>query len=202
MKRLALFLSLSLLLSSCSTYLWKDPNLCKAWWLTEINQAFVAKVKADLTRVQENGCKVIQVEVFSPGGSVVSTFEVVRLMQEARQKGLIIETYGRAMVASGATFVLAAGTPGHRYVGRHTFVLIHAPKRGWGVVECITYVENPTTEDAKIENIIIDKMAEIYSELSGRPFSATKTWVTCGQEQAGGGELLIRLGLADALSLP
>jgi ATP-dependent protease ClpP protease subunit len=65
------------------------------------------------------------VEIHSGGGSVMSAWRIVGLIQEMQARGIIVETrcYGMALSAGG--FILIAGDIGHRYVAPHAEIMIH-----------------------------------------------------------------------------
>lgn len=195
----ALILTLLLLSSACSgLYATYSDRLCKVEWQGEVNAAMVQQVKVDLARFEFYRCSTARIYVFSPGGFVVDGLEILRLMEHARQR-MILETHGGSIAASMATFVLAAGSPGHRYTWRHTLTLIHGPKTQTGFDEfaCLAIIANPTTENEKLGNQIVRTMAAVYAELTGNPLSVTTGWLECGKEQAGDGYLLVKLGIAD-----
>ena len=204
MKHLiALILTVSLFLYACSIVSWEpDPSLCRAWWTGEINDVFVEKAQTDLERVQLNGCRLVTIALNSPGGYVTDGLEVIRLMRKARAEDMIVSVHGGAVVASMAILVMAAGTPGYRYTDPHTLVVVHGPRGQATPFEpatCLAVVLNPTTEEDRVLNQIINTMIAVLVENTGRAWHEVSAWFECGQEQVGDGSLLIVLGVADAI---
>ena len=107
---------------------------------------------------------------------------------------MILEVRGGSLVASMATFLLAAGTKGYRSIDHNSLVVIHAISRGEA---CLSFLPNVTTEEDKLNNLLIRTLATVYSELTGRPIRVTLQWLECGKEQVGNGALAVGLGLAD-----
>ena len=170
-------------------------------WEGGIDQDFLRQVRQDIDLAWK-GYKYLKVDLISPGGGVLETLETARIIHQAVHKGLVVEIHGTAIVASGGTFILAAGTPGRRYITKGTLVLIHPPQVGGGFFApptCGAWTENPRTELEKILNVALVLMQNAYSEYTGRDVIETRRWLTCGQEQVGDGTLAITLGLADAL---
>jgi len=64
------------------------------------------------------------------GGAADEMFAIYDVMNHVKSKGVIIETIGLGKVMSAGTLLLAAGSPGHRKLGKHTRVMIHAVAGG------------------------------------------------------------------------
>jgi len=64
------------------------------------------------------------------GGAADEMFAIYDVMNYVKAQGVIIETIGLGKVMSAGTLLLAAGTPGHRKLGKHTRVMIHAVAGG------------------------------------------------------------------------
>jgi len=64
------------------------------------------------------------------GGAADEMFAIYDVMNYVKRQGVIIETIGLGKVMSAGTLLLAAGTPGHRKLGKHTRVMIHAVAGG------------------------------------------------------------------------
>lgn len=195
----ALLVSL-VLFTGCSVFFPPEPdsNLCHAWWRGEINPSFVERIESDIARIKDNGCKQITVELLSPGGSVIAAIEAVRVIHSARAEGLIVELHGSSLVASAGTAILAAGTPGHRFVHEYTLTIIHAMKSGYAGT-CVQYTSNPTNEEEKIANQLLDTFVAMLARDTGNSIETVKDWLKCNNEQVGDGWLLLRLGFADTL---
>jgi ATP-dependent Clp protease protease subunit len=72
----------------------------------------------------------IKIYVSTYGGSADEMFGIYDVMNMCKEKGVIIETVGLGKVMSAGTLILAAGSDGHRKIGRHTRVMIHAVAGG------------------------------------------------------------------------
>ena len=173
-------------------WLYTAPQ-CEVEWTGFIGPDMAEQVRRDLEAAQS--CDVLRVDLYSPGGSVFDTLRITHFMEQAKVEGLIIEIRGHTLIASGATFVLAAGSAGSRSVAPGTVVLVHGIQAGW--YGCIDWKPNPITEDQKLLNVIYERMVIEYSKLSGKPIKETWGWLVCSNAQAGDGHLLVNLGLAD-----
>jgi len=174
-------------------------NGCSASWTGSIDDRFEESAKADIQKA-ELYCDKLVVDIHSPGGGVFSTLEVVKAMKDARNRGLLIETRGQGIVASGATFLLGAGSPGYRHVRGRGLHLVHGIQRAsWLGQSCVDLVWSPNSDDGWIENHIIKLLATEYALLTGKPVRETLQWLKCKNTQVGNGELMVRLGLADVV---
>lgn len=179
-----------------AVYLYSIPEAGGAvLWEGETGLEMLHQVRADLAPLKRGD--ILQVTLVSPGGNVVTSLEIARLVREASDRGVIVEIHATALCASGCTFVLAAGTPGHRFIGVQTLYLVHPIQAGMGSCVDRKAVEGQTGQDAKILNTLYDFMVASYARYSGHPASEIETWFVCGQEQAGGGVVAVKLGLAD-----
>lgn len=186
-----LLFSLLLMLSSCVLH---TASKCSMDLVGQIDAAMVEKVEKTLVAAKGfMACQTIVFEIRSPGGSIFDTLEIVRLMQDA-QRSMIVETRGRNLIASGATFLLAAGTPGFRFIQSDTTVMVHGIQTYSG---CMSYQDQPVTENALFINHLIDRLAASYMELTGKPLEVTRSWLDCSRSQIGSGQLAVTLGLAD-----
>tara|TARA_R110002020_G_scaffold33769_1_gene102621 strand:+ start:9301 stop:9933 length:633 start_codon:yes stop_codon:yes gene_type:complete len=70
------------------------------------------------------GVEDIEFFISSSGGSVNDMFSIYDLMQLIK-KNRDIATFGYGKIYSAAVPLLAAGTKGKRYIGRHTRVMLH-----------------------------------------------------------------------------
>lgn len=147
------------------------------------------------------GCKVLRIDLHSPGGLVTEGLELVRLIEKARESGQIVEIHGGGMVSSMATWIIAAGSPGHRYVFLHSLVVIHGLQSSgpFGERSCFTPPDPVVDEQDKIAVQMLETLAVLYAKYTGRPLEETRKWLKCGNEQHGNGWLLIKLGMADLI---
>jgi ATP-dependent Clp protease protease subunit len=72
----------------------------------------------------------IKIYVSTYGGSADEMFGIYDVMNMCKEKGVIIETVGLGKVMSAGTLILSAGSKGHRKIGKHTRVMIHAVAGG------------------------------------------------------------------------
>jgi len=131
---------------------------------------------------------------------VVSGFEVIRLVEQAKTSGMAVEFHGGGMVASMATVLIASGSPGHRYVYEHAFVVIHGIQvqaGPFGESECFSPTTVPVNERDRTGLQLTDTMIALLAGYAGQPVEVAASWLTCGNEQYGDGWLLVKLGLAD-----
>ncbi len=169
-------------------------------WTGSTDLSMIEKVKADIKHAQDYHYKMLRVEFISPGGPVITTLEITRRIREARDKGLLIEIHGRSLIASGAVLVLASASPGLRYIDKNSLTLIHGLQlSNWFESKCVDYTLNPKTEDDKVYNRLMEMVATDLATSTGYKVEDVLTWLKCGLEAAGGGELLINFKLADNL---
>jgi ATP-dependent protease ClpP protease subunit len=186
-------LGLFFLVALLAGYVWQAQHRCEAEWTGFIGMEMRQQAQNDLEAA--SGCDVLVISLYSPGGSVFDTLEMVRLVEQAKRTGLVVEIRGHTLIASGATFLLGAGSPGHRYVEPETLVLIHGIQVGW--YGCQDHKAVPMSENELFLNTVYEQMAMTYARLSGRSIRETWGWLECGNAQAGNGWLLKNLGLAD-----
>jgi hypothetical protein len=178
-----------------------DAKACTARWESEIDFGFARQVREDLAKAKEARCEILKVALMSPGGSVIQTFEATRAILAARDEGLVVEIHGQTLVASGATFILAAGSPSHRFLDKNALYLIHGARRQSSPFEepkCLTILPEPQTEDDRVTNEVLKIMGEWYARLSGKSYKEASSWLACGKD-AIGPSVAVKRGLADHL---
>ncbi len=157
------------------------------------------QVRLDLARAREEK-KTLSVTLLSPGGPIITSIEIGRQIWLARQKGQVVEIHGVGLVASGATLVLASGTKGKRFISEHALVVVHPiQSRGFMSSQCVTFSEQPKDEGERVANAIMVIMRNVYMKFTEKSQGEVEKWLTCGNEQAGGGALAVTLGMADAV---
>jgi len=167
----------------------------------ELSEAMLFYVR-NIVR-QSGDCAFLNVEIFSPGGSVALAVEISQELRRAKTSGLIVRTVGRSFVASGATLLLSAGSLGHRYISENSLVLVHGIQTQtsvFGPMKCVDRDLESTSEDGKLLNQAILLVAVEYSINTGKPLAKTLGWLARDNSQVGNGKLAIKLGLADKLS--
>ena len=101
----------------------------------EVNEASLQDISAGLIAANHSrilnidpdefeGVEDLEFFISSNGGSVGDMFAVYDLMRVVR-RNRDIRTYGFGKVASAAVVLLAAGTPGKRFISKHTRLMIH-----------------------------------------------------------------------------
>lgn len=79
---------------------------------------------------ETNEVDPIKFYISTYGGAADEMFAIYDVMNYVKRQGVIIETVGLGKVMSAGTLLLAAGTPGHRKLGKHCRVMIHAVAGG------------------------------------------------------------------------
>lgn len=165
-------------------------------WEGLTDRDMLTQARADLDAAVEAKVKTLRVSLFSPGGPVITSLEIARLVRDTSERtGLIVEIHAEALCASGCTFVLASGTPNHRFISRWALFLVHSMQSNG---ECVVRVADPQTPEEKASTVLLDLMRDHYIRYTGRPSAEVVGWLTCGREQVGTGELAVHLNLADA----
>jgi len=99
----------------------------------------------------------------SPGGSILDGLVLIDVMQAYDG---VIRTVSLGIAASMAAVILAAGTRGHRYVSRHSQVMLHQPLLAGGL---------PGGNCSEVENIarsLVERkqeLDELLTQLTGKP---------------------------------
>lgn len=177
-----------------------DKSVKDVRWEGVADIDMLKQVRADIDAARrDKDVKTLRVALLSPGGPAVTALEIARLTRQASTKGLVMELHAEALCASACTLILAAGTPGKRFVADSTLMLVHPLQQGsgWGAATCVKYVHDPKTESDKVGNAVMDLFRDAYVRYTARPAAEVEQWLTCDNEQAGGGELAVKLGMAD-----
>ena len=175
----------------------EDKSVREVWWEGNTDFDLLKQVRSDIDSARRNkDVKTLRVTLMSPGGPVVMIMETARLVRAASDSGLVVEIHARGVIASGGTFLLAAGTPGKRFITKETLVLVHGIQYQGS---CYAFVKDPKTEEAKAVNAILNILRDLYVRLTTQPQSLVEKWLTCGEEQVGDGQLAVDLKLADAV---
>ena len=169
-------------------------------WEGSTDLDMLKQVRADLDAAAKAKVKTLRVYITSPGGPVITSLEIARLIRDTTERtGLVVEIHAQALCASGCTFVLASGTPKHRFISKWALFLVHPPQGGgFGPPSCISRVDDPQTQDDKVTDVLLDLMRDHYVRYTLAAPDEVTRWLTCGNEQVGRGELATRLNMADA----
>ena len=136
--------------------------------------------KSFRNEVNNCGFKTVDVYVNSYGGHVGDAMATHDLIKDLNSKGWNINTYGRGMVCSSATYIVMAGKNGGS-VSDNTSWLIH--EVSGGMYGTVTEMENYVTMMRKFN----DNIVKFYSEKTGIPTETIsdmmkkETWMI-GQE--------------------
>lgn len=121
-------------------------------------------VIADLLEMDaENPNKPIQMYIHSPGGSVTAGLAIYDTMMHIKAP---VHTIGLGMCASMASFLLAAGNPGNRFILPSASDMIHQPSGGTGGRAKATEVEVDADEMRKIKR----RMEMLYAHFLKIPY--------------------------------
>jgi len=82
-----------------------------------------------LSKKEEKELEPINFYISTYGGNADDMFSVYDMMNVAK-RNCEIHTYGLGKVMSAGVLILANGTPGKRYVGKHCRVMIHSCNAG------------------------------------------------------------------------
>jgi ATP-dependent Clp protease protease subunit len=105
--------------------------------------------------------KDISIYINSPGGDVNGALAIYDAMQHVSAP---VSTLNTGLAASGASLILAGGTPGRRYALPHSQVVIHQP---WspGVQGQATDIEIAAREILRQRAVFVD----VYAQHTGQP---------------------------------
>jgi ATP-dependent Clp protease, protease subunit len=153
----------------------------------ESNMANIVVAQLLFLEMMDNDAD-IYMYINSPGGEIRAMYAIYDCMNYIKND---IVTLGMGDVASAASFILAAGTKGKRYLLPNTEVMIH--ELSGGAQGKATDMEINLKHALKLR----DKMAVQYSEVTGQPLEKIKLdmerdyWMTA--------EEAIEYGLADKI---
>lgn len=105
--------------------------------------------------------KDISIYINSPGGDVTGALAIYDAMQHVSAP---VSTLNAGLAASGASLILAGGSPGRRYALPHSQVVIHQP---WspGVQGQATEIEIAAREILRQRALFVD----VYAQHTGQP---------------------------------
>jgi len=91
----------------------------------------LTSIDSDMTRkvyefMVKYGMKYLEMEIYSPGGSVIEAWRIQSQIKEYEQKhGITTATVVRGYAASAGMIILASGTKGHRYGNPYAEIMCH-----------------------------------------------------------------------------
>ena len=165
----------------------------------EVDLDMYNKVLGTLKYAKAVHANKLVIDIVSPGGNALLGAGMSRDLRKASDEGLVVEIHAHDLCASMCTFLLGSGTPGYRYIESHTVYLVHPMQVGsmFGPPECMDHVKDTKDVSDKLSDMLIKELHRQYQQFSGKDKATVDGWLTCGQEQVEGGELAVKLGLAD-----
>tara|TARA_R100001015_G_C4635094_1_gene203453 strand:+ start:2267 stop:2824 length:558 start_codon:yes stop_codon:yes gene_type:complete len=123
----------------------------------EIDESKAEEIIYALKLYQIESGDEIEFLISSPGGVAADMFAIYDFMRITKTKAPI-STYGIGKVMSAAVLLLAAGTKGHRKVGKNCRIMIHSIIAGSS--GAINDLKNEMKEIQKIQDMYIDALAK------------------------------------------
>jgi len=140
--------------------------------------------------------KPIKLYINSPGGSVTAGLAIYDTMMHIKAP---VHTIGVGICASMASFLLAAGNPGNRYILPSATDMAHQPSGG--AQGKATEIENNADLMRKIKR----RMEMLYADFINVPYNkAFKTLIedTMHEDAYFNASMALKLGLADKILMP
>ena len=114
-----------------------EPDLRIIGMFCDINEEKVAEIihailyLNEMNKIEEDADKKLPIEFYlsTYGGSADDMFALYDLMRVVRRE-TEIHTVGLGKVMSAGVLILAAGTKGHRYIGKNCRLMIHSVMGG------------------------------------------------------------------------
>ena len=160
------------------------------------------EVKKAIAEVRSNPTKtMLAIKISSPGGHAIAGLAIAKALRKLSDEGKVkVAIYADSWCASACTFVLASGTPGLRTIDSDAVVLVHALQHQsmLGSV-CVVHKDKPDTQDEKIDNVLLELARDLYIRFTGKDQKTVESWLSCGFEKAGRGQLAVDMGLADSV---
>ncbi len=112
-----------------------------------------------LVSIANDGQKIIPVIVDSYGGAVYSLLRMLDTVKRLQDKGVIIPTIGKGKCMSCGSVMLAAGTPGHRYLSPNSTIMVHEVSTMiW--YDKNTEIQASAEETERLNTLLMIKLAE------------------------------------------
>ena len=135
----------------------------------------------------------ISLMVSTYGGSASEMFSILDVMDMVKKNTCDIHTYGIGKVMSAGVPVLAAGTKGHRRVGKNCRIMLHSVMSGTGGT--ILSMENELEEIKWVQERYIQCLAS-YTKLTP---SKIKKMLKTQKDVYISAEEAIKMGIADEI---
>lgn len=182
-----------------------EGNISKISTMDDLPFVYVTKFDDDAVKdfyinirklESDPGVKIIPIMINSYGGAVYSLLAMLDILS-GTTKPICTVAMGKAM--SCGSVLLAAGTPGYRYVGENAHVMVHEVSSiSWGKT---TEIKEDTKNTAKLNNILLTKLAELCKKKDKKFFHkeikkrTNLDWYLSGKECK-------KLGLVDTVGMP
>ena len=159
--------------------------------------AFMAQhILSAMINGTKKGNPIIHFIVNSGGGSIVAESSIMENMENLKGakiegKPVIVATYCQGIAGSAASSIFINGTPGYRYIGPYSEVMIHQPQYSAGGRATNIDIHTKRAERMKEDNVQLLKRVSKMDEAEIRRRLEEDTYLTAGEA--------IELGLADVL---
>lgn len=173
-----------------------SQQIMRDWWGDETSVSF----KSFRDEVTKSQAKTLNVYINSYGGHVGDAMAIHDLLVDMQNQGKTVNTKGRGIIASAATYILMAGK--NSEMSKNSWFMIHNVSGGvWGDVNV---VENYARSLRKFN----DATRDFYSESTGIPkenitkMMNSETWMTAEEAQAKGFVKSVTGGASFTNSIP
>ena len=156
-----------------------------------IDAVMVEKVVPRLIALeQEDSDQTVVIVIDSEGGYVYSALAIYDVMKSVKNQIRTV-CVGKAM--SAAAVLLAAGTKGIRFIGRHATVLVHEVSSGtWGT---ISQIEVDVEEARRLKDLLVD----VLTKETGQRKAIIRKLMRDSHDNFMTPKVAIELGLADMI---
>lgn len=176
------------------------PKVAHARWEGTTDMDMLHQVQKDLNQAIKDNIEVLQVELSSPGGPVIIGLLIAKTIRDAEEKqGLVVEIHASMLCTSMCTFILASGSPKHRFIDQEILVLVHSMQEQGedGEYKCVVAASKLITQEEKANATLFSLMRTAYMRYTGHSLADVTEWTTCGKELVGKGDLAVQLNMAD-----
>lgn len=132
-------------------------QIIRDWWNDETSTSF----KTIRNQIDEKTVKTINVYINSQGGQVVEAMAIHDYLKQIAAKGVNVNTYGRGLVASAATYILMSGTS--TTISENSWFMVH--NVSGGIYGDVNDIENYAVTMRKFN----DQITDFYSTHTGLP---------------------------------
>ena len=157
----------------------------------EINAEMANAFLSEILFLEQEPTKPVTIYINSPGGEVNAGLMIYDVIQGS---GLEINMVCTGMAASMAAILLAGGKKGHRYILKHSKVMIHEPLIPRGVGGSATSIKNISESILETRKLVNGILAEHTGKTMEAIDEATSFDNFMNAEEA------IAFGLCDAVA--